>query len=246
MQFFNALKMGQYRARQWLRGMFVYPQHTLTTATLHYDEYWDQKRPQGKAVIVSPAERDRAHIIAARLPDDAVTIGDVGSGPGVVLAEIIHARPKAQGIALDSSTRALDEAAKLGLETKQIDITTAAGIDAVPTADYYLILEVLEHIPNTEVVLTSLVSKATRGVFFSVPNTGFLVHRFRLLFGKVPAQWITMPNEHLRFWTIVDMRWWLHALGYTDVEIIPYRGVPFLNRLWPNLFAEGMVVRVSR
>jgi 2-polyprenyl-3-methyl-5-hydroxy-6-metoxy-1,4-benzoquinol methylase len=151
-----------------------------------------------------------------------------------------------RGIAFDSSQRALDDAKKLGIEGHLLDLTKPGALAAIPPCDYYIVLEVLEHVPNSEEVLRALVNKCTRSVFFSVPNTGFFRHRLRLLFGRAPAQWVTMPNEHLRFWTIRDMRWWLKALGYTKFKITPYHGVPGLNRLMPNLFAEGQIIEVSK
>jgi 2-polyprenyl-3-methyl-5-hydroxy-6-metoxy-1,4-benzoquinol methylase len=163
-----------------------------------------------------------------------------------VLKAIIDQKPGLKGIAFDSSQRALDDAKKLGIEGHLLDLTTPGALSNIPVCDYYIVLEVLEHVPNSEEVLRALVNKCTRSVFFSVPNTGFFRHRLRLLFGKAPAQWVTMPNEHLRFWTIRDMRWWLTALGYTKFTIIPYHGVPGLNRLMPNLFAEGMIVSVEK
>jgi 2-polyprenyl-3-methyl-5-hydroxy-6-metoxy-1,4-benzoquinol methylase len=246
MRALNALKIGQYRLRQWVKGIFVYPKQKLSLTELDYDDYWDQKRPQENAVLLSPMEGARATIIASHLKREAKSIGDIGAGPGVVLKAILKERPDMSGIAYDSSLRARAYAKALGLRAEPLDLRTDEALTSILPADYYLVLEVLEHIPNSEHVLATLYSKASYGVFFSVPNTGFFMHRFRLLFGKVPAQWIHIPNEHLRFWTIVDMRWWLAALGYQHFKIIPYGGVSILNKLWPNLFAMGMVVEVTK
>ena len=63
----------------------------------------------------------------------------------------------------------------------------------------------------------------------------------RLLLGRFPLQWLAHPGEHLRFWTHVDFLWWANCLGYRVQTAIPYQGTPFLKRLWPNLFASGIV-----
>lgn len=243
MDIFKRLKMGQYRLRQWIAYVFVYPQKKISD-TLSYDEYWSDKRPEEHENVLAPAEASRARIIAERVKIG--TIGDVGSGPGVVLKAIMDQRPGMRGIAFDSSPRALDDAKKLGIEGHLLDLTAPGALATIPQCDYYIALEVLEHVPNSEEVLRALVTKCTKGVFFSVPNTGFFRHRLRLLLGRAPAQWVTMPNEHLRFWTIRDMCWWLTALGYTKFTITPYHGVPILNAFMPNLFAEGMVVEVTK
>lgn len=242
MTFLKSIKLGQYIFRKWVRSIFVYPQKQIGKGALSYDAYWNQKRPQGETLVLSPAEEGRASIIGKFLPQSPITIGDIGSGPGVVLQWILKHRPQARGIAFDSSAVALASVRSRGIEGRIIDITDVASLSSVPNCDYFLILEVLEHVPNSEEVLATLYAKASAGVFFSVPNTGFFTYRLRLLFGKVPAQWIHMPNEHLRFWTIADMRWWLNAQGYSKYTIVPYRGIPILNRLMPNLFAEGILV----
>lgn len=242
MNLLRRIRLGQYRLRQWIAYVFVYPQKTIAD-TLSYDDYWDDKRPEEHTNELAPAEASRARIIASRLEQG--TVGDIGSGPGVVLKAIMNQRPGLRGIVFDSSQRALDDANKIGIEGHLLDITAPGALAAVPPCDYYIALEVLEHVPNSEEVLRALVTKCTKKVLLSVPNTGFFRHRLRLLLGRAPAQWVTMPNEHLRFWTIRDMRWWLTALGYTKFEIIPYHGVPGLNTLMPNLFAEGMIVEVS-
>ena len=54
-------------------------------------------------------------------------------------------------------------------------------------------------------------------------------------------------SEHLRFWTIRDLKWWLGFLNiYNQSKIIPYKRVPFLNKIWPNLFAEGSFVIINK
>lgn len=241
----RSLKLGQYRMRQWIHGIFAYPVKTLSLQPLNYDEYWDLKRPRDVQVALSPMERDRATIIAHSMPTQVRSIGDIGSGPGTVLSEILRLCPGLTAVAYDSSARARAEAERLGLRTAPLDLRADPSLTSVTPADVFIVLEVLEHIPDAEQVLAVLLAKSTYGVFFSVPNTGFFMHRFRLLFGKVPAQWIRLPNEHLRFWTIVDMRWWLRSQKISNFTINPYGGVPLVNKLWPNLFALGMVVFVA-
>ena len=113
--------------------------------------------------------------------------------------------------------------------------------------NYISLFEVLEHMKNPEDFLLKLLNHKNIKVFISLPNTGFFTHRIRLLFGRFPLQWIAHPSEHLRFWTITDLKWWLGFLNiYNQSKIIPYKGVPFLNKIWPNLFAEGSFVIVNK
>jgi methionine biosynthesis protein MetW len=211
-----------------------------------YDHYWDTRRGETFGAE-SDWQRDRARIVASVLRGQLVaSIIDVGCGDGVFskyLAEKLNAK---EVVGYDMSERAIEAAKKAGVEAHQLDLRDAAARQAIPRADIIVLFEVLEHLAESEEVLKDMYAKANTAVFFSLPNTGFLTHRFRLFFGKFPVQWATSPNEHLRFWTIADMRWWLTELGYANAKIIGYRGVPGLNTLWPNLFAEGMMIFIPR
>ena len=39
------------------------------------------------------------------------------------------------------------------------------------------------------------------------------MHRLRYMLGRFPLQWIVNPNEHIRFWTLKDLIWWLDYLN---------------------------------
>ena len=59
--------------------------------------------------------------------------------------------------------------------------------------------EFLEHTNNPEDIITHLLQYANKSVMFSIPNSGFISYRIRLLLGKFPRQWKVNPSEHLRF-----------------------------------------------
>ena len=127
-----------------------------------------------------------------------------------------------------------------------MDVSADGELEKVKKTDHLLLLEVLEHLPHSEKVLATAYEKSRRGIFFSFPNSGFFIYRLRLLFGKFPMQWRVYPNEHLRFWTVADLKWWLRAQGYTEYDIFFYKGIPLLNRLWPSLFAAGLFVCLTK
>lgn len=227
---------------KWWKAIFLYPQKTLSLVVEDYDAYWRQKR--GTEPSLSDWQKERAEMVISELKsrnEDVFTIADIGCGDGVLLAHILKSFPKARGIGYDSSSVAHELAKKAGIhETKFLDLRTDVSLVAVEEADYILLLETLEHIPEAEKVLTAAAGKARKGVFISFPNTGFFTYRLRLLFGKVPAQWIRMPNEHIRFWTLGDLKWWLVALGFSKYKITPYQGVLGINKAIPGLFAGGL------
>lgn len=247
MRMFHTIKEKLYFLKQWYLLVFTYPQHTLILDTsLDYDEYWKQKRGTSKgdrARQISGNERMRADYVASSIgKEKAVTVGDIASGPGVIFNYLKDKIRIQEYIGYESSEYALEVARSLGMTGVKFDINVDREVESIKEADYFLLLEILEHIPHSEKVLASVYGKAHKGVFFSFPNSGNFLYRLRLLFGRMPAQWIKFPNEHLRFWTLTDLRWWLHAQGYKNYEIHCYRGIPILERIWPAMFAGSFVV----
>lgn len=236
-----------YFIKTWYRDIFQYPKNTLRLEhNLDYDAYWEKKR--GLAVgTLSDWQKARADIIIQELPSDMpISIGDIGCGEGSILKYIQEHVSVTDAMGYDSSAFVLQKANDIGIKTKMLDIRDESQLASIEPADYMLLLELLEHIPHSEKVLAAAYQKARRGVFFSFPNSGFFIYRLRLLFGKFPKQWINFPNEHLRFWTASDVRWWLPALGYRTYHAHYYKGIPFLNKLWPALFAAGQLVFLEK
>ncbi len=232
----------------WLKAVFAYPQKTLSLVTEDYDAYWRQKR--GEAPALSDWQRQRADLTVAALKErheETFTVADIGCGDGVLLGHILKSFPKARAIGYDSSSVAHELARKAGIhETKFLDLRADTALVAVESADYILLLETLEHIPESDKVLMAAMKKSKKGVFISFPNSGFFTYRLRLLFGKFPAQWIRMPNEHIRFWTLGDVKWWLKALGLKNPRVGWYEGVPVLRDIFPGLFAAGLFVFIPK
>ena len=53
------------------------------------------------------------------------------------------------------------------------------------------------------------------------------------------------PGEHLRFWTLKDAKLWVKQLGCKLNKIVVYQGLPGLNKLFPNLFGQGILIKIS-
>jgi len=233
----------------WLRQMFSYEgvMSLDIKKSLDYDQYWENKRQKGAGEL-SLFQHARADILLSLLARDtsAISVGDIGGGEGSILAYLAAHRSVSTRTVYDSSSFILDIAKKTGAKTLLLDLNDEVAREGIEKSDYFLLLEILEHLPDSEKVLETVFKKANKGVFFSFPNTGFFVYRLRLLFGKFPKQWARFPNEHLRFWTLQDLRWWLTALGYADYTIVPYKGLPLLNKLYPALFAAAFVVLLRK
>lgn len=243
------LKDRLYFLKGWTKVLITYPTNKLNLeADFDYDEYWRQKRGQALAGL-SAWQRRRAKVVANFLKQEkgAISIGDIGSGSGSIIVYLKEFLNITKGTAYDSSKVALEAATENGLETMFLDLRNEEDRLKIVPHDYHLLFEILEHVPASEKLLAAAFANSSKGVFFSFPNTGFLIHRCRLMFfGRFPMQWRSFPNEHVRFWTIKDVRWWLKALGYTNYQFAFYAGVPILRNIWPNMFCSGLMVYLKK
>ena len=112
--------------------------------------------------------------------------------------------------------------------------------------DFITLFEVLEHVHNAEAVLMNIRKSFPEAtVLASVPNTGSLASRLRLLFGRFPKQWIVHPGEHIRFWTLRDFKLMAAQLGYGMVCISPLRGPRLLTPFFPGLMSDALVFQMQ-
>lgn len=224
------------KTKHWLRDLFRYP--VFQYADRSYGSYWGHRDVSAK---LNSFQKERVrYIIDLIASGDSVL--DVGCGDGKILAELKR-QCSALGVVrgLDSADPALEAARARGIETIKGSVGDADTLPDIGEHDWILLLEVIEHVPHSEELLAWAMAHARKGVIFSVPNTGFVFHRLRLLFGRFPLQWRAHPSEHIRFWTLRDMRWWLRHLGYT-YELHAYEGLPLMSQLWPSMFAAGMII----
>ena len=208
-----------------------------------YGEYWKEKRPGGLGSI-TPFQKERANWILEYIDHDSSLL-DIGCGDGGVLLYLQSRVENLECTAVDYSADALKFLGQHGLRTRTVDLNDLDSVETLPDADYIVMFEILEHLQFSEKVLLCLAKKAKKGIFFSIPNSGYFPYRLRLLSGRFLMQWRMQPNEHLRFWTYKDLRWWLGQLGLLDDATIQlYEGIPVLNSIWKSMFAMGMVVFV--
>ena len=241
------LKSKLYILKVWYRDIFLYPVYKLNIDDIEdYDSYWEKKRGEDIGYL-SDWQKRRADIILNSIKaDDKISFGDIGCGDGSILKYLGGKLKVSESIGYDSSEFALQKAKSEGINGISIDLNKTDEFKKIKESDFILMLEVLEHIPESEKLLQAAFNKSRRGVFFSFPNTGFFTYRLRLLFGKFPKQWQVFPKEHLRFWTARDLIWWLKALDYNNYKINYYKGMPVLNKIFPSLFAAAFLVEIKK
>jgi methionine biosynthesis protein MetW len=197
---------------------------------LDYDAYW-ANRPVDD---VHP----RMPLIAKLVPPESRVV-DIGCGDGTLLLELARTRGT-DGFGVDISTYAVEHARKRGVECDVADVTDPR-FEIRPGTQVVIISEVLEHIADPEAVLVRLREAGIRHVIVTVPNTGYLEHRVRLLFGRFPVQWLLHPGEHVRFWTVADFRVMASATGFDVRRVVPALGWFPFAKAWPSVFASQII-----
>ncbi len=231
-----------YTIKEDLRKLRIYPDVSLKYGfVVDYAKYW-QKRGRNEQSVLTEWQKNRADCISKMIVEGDVIV-DVGCGDASLLKYLTD-KTKTRGIGVDMSEPILENAKKIGIETLTIDITKIDNLWQLPEADYIIGLEILEHMPNPEEFIMAVRKKVRKGMIFSFPNTGYYAHRLRLLFGSFPLQWILHPSEHLRYWTVRDVRFWVTSLGFRMDKIVLYQGVPMLNKIIPSLFGKGIIIKI--
>lgn len=233
------LVSGYFSARELragLRGMIGQP--SWEPEALDYEAYWRRR----EAGAIHP----RFEIIATHL-DLGQSVLDVGCGDGAMLEYFGRAK-RTRGIGIDTSATAVEQARARGVDARVATLEELAREHPSPRFDHVVMSEVLEHVPDPENLVQRGWDLTVRSLWLTFPNIAYFPHRLRLLAGEFPVQWVVFPGEHLRFWSLPDFRQWLERLGLPEARIHPSNGVTVfaLHRLWPNLFANQIVMRLER
>ena len=230
----------RHKLAMWWNAIFSYPAKHIETQQPSHDSYWESRgrtKPQ-----VSPWQKQRADIFLRHVQEGSFSVSDIGCGDGSVLGYIKEKREGMTGVGVDGSSNALKHVREAGFVSVEADISDTDIV--FPQADYTLLFEIIEHVPHAELLLARAREASTKGVCISIPNTGFFTYRLRMLFGSFPTQWIQHPSEHVRFWTLRDIKWWLNVQGI-EGRVYTYEGVPILKHIIPSLFAAGIVVYIA-
>ena len=239
----------RHRIIEWWNSIFSYPQEKIAAVPLSHDSYWEHRGTHASSGLSLPSawQKQRADFVLKTIGNqksEGLVIADIGSGNGATLRYLKQSIPLLKGVGVDGSKVMLEEVQRSGFTAVEADVADASFI--VPPSDYALLFEIVEHVPLSEALIENALKSARRGVFVSFPNSGFFTYRLRLLFGRFPVQWLFHPSEHVRFWTLMDMRWWLRACGWENATVRGYEGVPLLNTFLPSLFAAGIIVYIPK
>lgn len=240
------------RTPHWLHKILYSLSHVLyifaykppRLKNLDYNEYWGYRTSVYKN---KPYVEPQHKLIVDLLPEKG-TILDIGCGDGSFILYAQKKRPKLLFEGIDLSKTAVKTAKIRGVIANVKDITRESN--TIKKYDFLILAEILEHVSNPEEIMKIIKTKYRKGIILTIPNIAWGWYRLRLLFGKFPMDWLYHPGEHIRFWSLPDLKWWLtkafkEDFSFKIIKVIPRGGLPVLNRVWPNLFAKGFVVLIS-
>ena len=191
---------------------------------------------------------ERAELFSKFIDKENAFLFDIGSGDGAQLIAIRKSCPNLKIVGSDCDQFACELIKKNNFKSYYLE-TEDLIFDLLKKykPDYVTLFEVIEHMYSPEDLILELTNnKSIKNIFISVPNSGFFSYRLRFLLGRFPCQWIVNPNEHIRFWTLKDLSWWLEYLNIKKKSrIVAYKGIPILNKILPNLFAQGAFIIIK-
>jgi len=224
------------RIWKYLFGDFAFVENF--NASLSYDDYWDKRAKEIPSF--SPPFKLILGII-----ETGSSVLDIGCGDGALL-DYLRQEKKAKVMGIEISQKAVDLARAKEIEVIRQDITRD-DFNLIEPFDYIIMTDVLEHLSNCEGVMLKLKGKFNKYLLINLPNSGFVVDRLRLLFGRFPKQWLLHPSEHLRFWTVNDFGFWCQQLGfkierYYGIQVQFYEFLPMLFwKYCPKLFSRNIL-----
>lgn len=201
-----------------------------------YDDYWSERGATNHIY--------RRWVLAADLLPEQGAVIDVGCGSGEFLAYLRQRRPQLTLTGVDISETSAEMTRAAGFDATAVDLLKESLPD---TVDCITCLEVIEHIPDAEIVVEKMRDACRDRLLISIPNVGYIGCRLRLLFfGRFPlTNCVFHIKEHVRFWTVRDFREWADRLGLRVVSYRGARGLGPMQRFWPSLFASTMLYELQ-
>jgi methionine biosynthesis protein MetW len=218
---------------------YLFKSFHFDTEPFDYEMYWGKLEGD-----ISPFKLK----LIGSLMETGSSVLDLGCGPGVLL-HYLQREKGIRGKGIDISENAVELCRKKNVDADKADIIHSE-FQLTGIYDYIVISEVLEHLSNPEQVMLKLSGKYNRYLLITVPNSGFLGERLRLMLGRFPRQWALDPSEHLRFWTVTDFIFWCQELGYRVEDyyglLDQYYDIKLpLWRWYPRLFSRYVLYKVT-
>jgi 2-polyprenyl-3-methyl-5-hydroxy-6-metoxy-1,4-benzoquinol methylase len=171
---------------------------------------------------------ERAKVFQELVRGPGLRVLDLGCRAGALTRSYVDGNDV---VGIDVDRVALEEAAKLGIETRWADVEEPLDVDD-EGFDVVVAGELLEHLREPErLVAEARRALRPRGLLVgSVPNAYRLKNRLRFLFGTPPER----DPTHLHLFRPTDIRELLRDFDDVDLRFVVGRLVPLNGRLFAN------------
>ncbi|MAC14680.1 MAG: methionine biosynthesis protein MetW [Alcanivorax sp.] len=194
--------------------------------------------------------RDDLQLISDWIPADASLL-DLGCGDGTLLAHLQHHK-QIRGYGLEINQDNLAACFEKGVNVLEQDLDEGLGNFQNHRFDYVVMTQALQAVLRPDQILNEML-RVGREAIITFPNFGhWRVRAYLSLKGRMPVsstlpyEWYNTPNIHLC--TVQDFETHCRKSNIRILErqVINRRHRSgLLARLWPNLFGEIAIYRVT-
>lgn len=177
---------------------------------------------------------------------------DLGCGEGRLLAELI-ASHQVEGLGLELDPEKIAVCLDQGLSVIQQDLNRGLSNFRDQQFDFVVMTQTLQAIRRPDLLLDEML-RVGREAIVTFPNFAYLKNRIQLgvaghmpVNPQLPNPWYDTPNIHLStFRDFEDLCRTLH-IRILDTDTSDLSGHrTWLGRVWPNLFGEVAVYRLTK
>ena len=126
---------------------------------------------------------------------------DLGCGDGALMQHL-ETKKNVRGYGVEIDDNKVLSSAENGINVLQMDLESGLANFDTRSFDFVILSLTLQAVRNTELVVEEMLRIGNQGIV-TFPNFGFWLHRFQILFGRMPVskelpyEWYNTPNVHL-------------------------------------------------
>lgn len=177
---------------------------------------------------------------------------DLGCGSGRLL-KVLKEQKQAKVAGVELDQQKLMQCIERGVPVIQGDLDADLGEFADNTYDFVLLSRTLQSVRRPDLLLQEMLRIGKCGII-SFMNFGHINNRIPLIFGNMPVNrnlprpWYN--NQTIHPGTIADLRNLFKELKIRVIKEITLSNkgdfMPFLGKIWPNLFCSNCVFVIER